>query len=125
MNKLFFLFFPLFLFAEIFFPYTLKLKKDEVFPLSVYYQGRTYHLKLRWTLYKNGVLTLLYRYDNFPHQITLFKSYQKNSFRIDIAKYPEFNPYFLIEFIDFNDKIATFKMYLFNGKEVNVEKGIK
>ena len=123
----FFLCLPLFLLAEsIAFPYDIKLKKDEVAYFDVHYLGKIYPFKIRWTLYKNEILTLLYRYDNFPRQITLYKDPPLNTFKIDIAKIPEINPYFYIEFLDFNDKIATLKIYLKNGDDVKVDfKGIK
>jgi len=118
----FFLFLPLFLLAEfIKFPYEIKLKKDEVAYFDVYYLEKIYPFKIRWTLYKNDILTLLYRYDNFPRQITLYKEPPLNTFKIDIAKIPELNPYFYIEFLDFNDKIAILKIYLKNGKNVKVD----
>ncbi|NPA87201.1 hypothetical protein [Caminibacter pacificus] len=124
MNKLIFFIFPLFLFAEIVkFPYTFSLKKDEIAKFKVYYEKHSYPLEMRWTLYKNEVLTVLYKYDDFPYQITLEREYPLNTFRVDIAKCPEKIPYFLIEFVDFNDKIAKFRIYLFNGKKVRVKKG--
>jgi len=123
MNKLVFFLFPLFLFAQwIKFPYTIELKKDEVANFEVHYDKRIYPLTLRWTLFKNDILTLHYKYNDFPRQITLYKNPPLNTFRIKIANYPELYPYFLIEFTDFNDKIATFRIYLFNGKKVKVKR---
>ena len=123
----FFLFLPLLLLAEfIKFPYEIKLKKDEVAYFEVNYLKRVYPFKIRWTLYKNEILIILYRYDNFPRQITLYKNPPLNTFKIDITKIPELNPYFYIEFLGFNDKIATLKIYLKNGKNVKVDfKGTK
>jgi hypothetical protein len=37
---------------------------------------------------------------------------------VPIALIPENYPYFYIKFDDFNGKIATFTIYLFNGKKV-------
>ncbi|WP_456480273.1 hypothetical protein [Nautilia sp.] len=122
MNKFFILFFPFFLFAEfIKFPYTLKLKKDETALFQVYYKDGTYPLKLRWTLFTNGVLTLLYRYDNYPRQITLFREYPLNTFKIDIVDFSGSHPYFYIKFKEYNGKIALFDIYLFNGEKVKVD----
>ena len=127
MNKFFLLLLPLFLFAEFWnFPHTIQLKKDETINFDVYYLNRVYPLKLRWTLYINDILTVLYRYDNFPRQITLYRDPPLNTFKIIIAKIPQIYPYFYIEFKDFNGKIATFDIYLMNGDGVKVDyKGIK
>jgi len=122
MNKFFLIFLPLFLFAEFWnFPHTLELKKDETAYFSVYYDQKEYPLKIRWTLFINDILTLLYRYDNFPRQITLYKNPPLNTFKIPIVKFPDNYPYFYIEFKDFNGKIATFDIYLMRGDGVNVE----
>ena len=122
MNKLLFLFLPVFLFAEFWnFPHTVKLKKDETIYFNVHYLRRIYPFELRWTLYINEILTVLYRYDNFPRQITLYKDPPLNTFKVPIAKIPEIYPYFYIEFKDFNGKIATFDIYIKNGDRVKVE----
>ena len=122
MNKLLFLFLPLYIFAvPIIFPYTIDLKKDEIAYFDVYYLGNTYPFKFRWTLFKNEILTVLYRYDNFPRQIILYKDPSLNTFKVPIAKIPEIYPYFYIEFKDFNGKIATFDIYIKNGDGVKVE----
>ena len=122
MNKFFLLFLPLFLFSEyIEFPYTIKLKKDETAYFNVEYLNRTYPFKFRWTLFINDILTLLYRYDNFPRQVDLYKNPPLNTFKVKIAKIPEIYPYLYIEFSDFDGKIATFNIYLMNGKKVAVD----
>ena len=122
MNKFFLLFLPIFLFAKYWiFPHTLELKKDETAYFSVYYNQKEYPFKIRWTLFINDILTILYRYDNFPRQITLYKNPPLNTFKIPIVKFPDNYPYFYIEFTDFNGKIATFDIYLKRGDKVNVE----
>jgi len=122
MNKILFLFLPVFLFAEFWnFPHTVKLKKDETIYFNVHYWQRIYPFELRWTLYINEILTVLYRYDNFPRQIILYKDPPLNTFKVPIAKIPENYPYFYIEFKDFNGKIATFDIYIKNGDGVKVE----
>jgi len=122
MNKLFFLFLPFILFASIVrFPYTVKLKKDEFFKMNVYYLGKTYPFEMRWTLYINDIITILYRYDNFPRQVELQRVFSQDAFKLPVAKIPDNYPYFYIKFDDFNGKIATFTIYLFNGDKVNVE----
>ncbi|WP_457560108.1 hypothetical protein [Caminibacter sp.] len=121
MNKLL-IFLPLLLFAEfINLPYTFSLKKDEIKTFKIYYKKYIYPLKIRWTLYKNDYLVVLYNFNGFPRQVMLKKIYPLDMFKIDIAKFPTFYPYLLIKFDDFNDKIATFKIYLFNSKGVRVE----
>jgi len=122
MNKFFIIFFPLFLFSTyIKFPYTVKLKKDETAYFNVYYLNRTYPFKFRWTLYINDILTVLYRYDNFPRQVELYKNPPMNAFKVKIAKIPEIYPYFYIEFNNFDGKIATFNIYLMNNKGIKVD----
>ena len=123
MNKIFLFLFPIFIYATpIIFPFTIDLKKDETVSFDVYYLNNTYPFKFRWTLYINNILTVLYRYDNFPRQITLYKNPPLNTFKVPIAKIPENYPYFYIEFKDFNGKIATFEIYLINdNKKVNVD----
>jgi len=121
MNKFLLIFFPLFLFAEVIFPYTFSLKKDEIIEFKIYYKNFTFPLKFRWTLFKNDVLVVICHYNNFPRHIELFKD-NLNTFKVNIMDYLEFYPYFLIKFEDFNDKIATFKMYLFRGKNIKVKR---
>ncbi len=106
---------PVFLFAAfITFPYEFSLKKDEIRKFNVYYKKFTFPFEIRWTLYKNDYLVVLYKFDDFPRQVMLTKNYPLDTFRIDIAKFPDIYPYLLIKFKDFNGKIATFEMYLFN-----------
>ncbi len=122
MNKIFLFLLPLYLLSEpIAFPFTVELKKDETLYFDVYYLNRTYPFKFRWTLYINDILTVLYRYDNFPRQVELYKNPPLNTFKVPIAKIPKNYPYFYIEFKDFNDKIATFEIYLMNDEEVRVD----
>jgi len=122
MNKFFLFFLPFLLYAQTLeFPHKIQLKKDETAYFDVYYKNRIYPFKFRWTLYINDILTLLYRYDNFPRQITLYKDPPLNTFKVPIAKITQNYPYFYIEFSEFNGKIATFNIYLKNGDEVKVD----
>jgi hypothetical protein len=122
MNKFFLFFIPFLLFAvPIQFPYTLKLKKDELFKMNVYYLNRVYTFEIRWTLYINDIITVLYNYDNFPRQVELQKKFSQDAFKVPVAYIPENYPYFYIKFDDFNGKIATCTIYLFNGKKVSAE----
>ena len=118
MNKFFLLFFPLFLFAvPVIFPFTVELKKDQSAYFDVYYSERTYSFKFRWTLYINDILTVHYRYDNFPRQVELYNTPPLNAFKVPIAKIPENYPYFYVEFKNFNGTIATFDIYLLNDRK--------
>lgn len=122
MNKLFIFFLPVLLLAEFWnFPHQIQLKKDQTANFDVYYNGKVYPFKFRWTLYINDILTVLYRYDNFPRQITLYKDPPLNTFKVPVAKIKQIYPYFYIEFKDFNGKIATFDIYLKNGGGVKVD----
>ena len=122
MNKFFLIFLPIFLFSSyINFPYNLTLKKDEKAYFNVNYKNFSHKLVLWWTLYKNNVLTLVYLYDDFPHQITLYKNYPLNNFLIKITDLKELFPYLMIVFKNFNENNATFKIYLFNKKNVKVD----
>ena len=113
MNKFFLLFLPFILNAAfITLPFNFSLKKDEFAKMYIYYDKHKYELDLRWTLYKNKVLIILYKYDNFPYQITLFKEYPIDTFRIKIADYPEFKPYLYVKVTKFSDKITSFKIFL-------------
>jgi len=121
MNKIF-LFLPLFLFAEfINFPYTFSLKKDEIKSFIIYYKKFEYPLKIRWTLFKNDFIIVHYNFNNFPRQTALSKNYPLDAFKINLTAYERIYPYLYIKFVDFNDKIATFKIDLFNSKSVKVE----
>ncbi len=113
MNKFFFLFLPFILNAAfVTLPFNFSLKKDEFAYMKIFYDKKEYNLSLRWTLYKNKVLIILYKYDGFPYQITLFKNYPLNFFKIKIADYPEFRPYLYIKVTQFSDKITSFRMFL-------------
>ena len=119
MNKIFILFLPFILNAFIGFPFKFSLKKDELANFKIYYDKNSFDLKLRWTLYKNGVLNVLYNYDKFPYQITLFNTYGLDFFEINITPYPEFNPKLYIKVNKFSPNLIEFEMYLnkkFNNK---------
>ena len=124
MSKLFLLFFSLFLYSTpLIFPYHFELKKDEFLKMNFYYYSNIYPFEFRWTLFKNNILTTLYRYDNFPRQIELYKNPPLNMFRVEIANFFEINPYFTIEFLEFNKQkeVASFVMRVYNFKEVRAE----
>ncbi len=113
MNKLFFLFLPFILNAAfINLPYKFSLKKDQIAKFKIYYDKNIFDLKLRWTLYKNEVLTVLYNYDKFPYQITLYNKFGLNYFGVNIASYPGFNPILYIKVNKFSSNLVEFEMYL-------------
>ena len=110
MNKIFF-FLPIFLFsAFITVPFNFTLKKDEIAKFKIYYDKKSYDLNFRWTLCKNNVLTVLYNYDKFPYQITLFNDFGLNFLKIDIAKYPDFTPKIFITAKSFNENKNDFEI---------------
>ena len=117
---------PLFLNAAfIALPYNFSLKKDETINFNVVYENRSYDFSLRWTLYKNEVLVVLYKYDNFPYQITLFKNYPIDMFKIKVADFDN-NPYLYIKVNRFSDKITKFEIFLGKEKDIKLDlKGIK
>jgi len=122
MSKFFLLFFPLFVYATLIrLPYTFELKKDEIIKFDILYDGHIYPFEMRWTLFINDILVVLYKYNSFPRQVTLYKDPPLNDFKVDIAKYPEFYPYLFVTFKDFNDKIAKFEIYLFNDRGVKID----
>ena len=125
MNRFFLIFFPFLLFAiPLRFPHTFKLQKDQFFKMKVYYLNFVYDFKMRWTLYINGVITILYNYDSFPRQVELQKVFSQDAFKVYVARIPDNSPYFYIKFDNFNGKIATFTIYLFNDKKHKVKADI-
>jgi len=120
MNKILILFLPFILNAAfINLPFKFSTKKDQIAKFKIYYYNSSFNLKLRWTLYKNGVLNVLYNYDKFPYQITLFNEYRLNFFKIDITSYPGFNPKLYIKVNKFSPNLVEFEMYL--NKKYNNE----
>jgi hypothetical protein len=89
--------------------------------MNVHYLNRIYPFEMRWTLFINDVITVLYRYDNFPRQVELQQKFSQDAFKVPVAYIPENYPYFYIKFDDFNGKIAVFTIYLFNDKGVYAE----
>ena len=121
MSKIFF-FLPVFLFsAFITLPFNFTLKKDEIARFKVYYNGKSYDLIFRWTLCKNNVLIVLYNYDTFPYQITLFNDFSLNFLKIDIAKYPDFTPKIFITAKTFNENKNDFEIDVNQEYRQNVQ----
>ena len=129
MNKFFFLFFPVFLFALIInTPFKFSLKKDQIANFSVYYKNFKTDIKIRWTLYINNVLTVIYFKDNFPRQVTLFNEFPLRQFKISITDFPDFKPVLYVRVNKFSPNLIEFELYLNKkySKKIKIDfKGIK
>ena len=124
MNKFFILFLPFILNATfINLPFNFSLKKDQTAEFKIYYDSNSFDLKLRWTLYKNKVLNVLYNYDKFPYQITLYNTFGLNFFKINIASYPGFNPVLYVKVNKFSHNLIEFEIYLDKkyNKKINID----
>ena len=121
MSKIF-LFFPVFLFSFFLnLPYNFTLKKDEIAKFKIYYENKSYDLIFRWTLCKNSVLIVLFTYDTFPYQVTLFDDFGLNFLKIDIAKYPDFTPKIFITAKTFNEDKNDFEIDVNQKYRQNVQ----
>jgi len=124
MNR-FFLFFLFFVFTQaawISYPYDFYLKKDEIAKFNVYYFGNSYPFDIRWTLYKNKNLIVIYHYDKFPRQVVLFDKPPINGIKIKIADFPLNTPYLLIKFLEFDKNRVLFELTVLNSKKVGIER---
>ena len=109
-------------FREVF---KISLKKDEQKKILVKYANREKLFVFRWTLYANGGLVTLYRYDNFVAQNVLYLNHRNQSFRLklrDDGKSFYNPPYFLLKFKEFDTKKkeAKFELYLYDN-EMQIE----
>jgi len=121
MSKIF-LFFPVFLFSFFLnLPYNFTLRKDEIAKFKIYYENKSYDLVFRWTLCKNSVLIVLFTYDTFPYQVTLFDDFGLNFLKIDIAKYPDFTPKIFITAKSFNEDKNDFEIDINQKYRQNVQ----
>jgi len=86
MSKLFLsLFFPIFVFSFSWdYTHEFNLKKDEVAKIKVIKRedSSVRFIDLRWTLYVDGSLILLAKFDGFPTQYRLKQEYKRNSIKI-------------------------------------------
>ena len=131
MRKLFLiLLFPLLLSAFKWdYTHDFILKKDEVSEIKVLKRGDTTEriLLLRWTLYTNGRLVLLAKYDGFPRQYILQKEYKRNSIKINLRDdYIEGSKrcYLILTFNSFDDtkKSALLKASILDPqKRIEIE----
>lgn len=96
--------------------YAVELKKDEI--LEVKFEpkkGKKKTLTYRWTLYKDGGLVFILRYDGFVKQFILYPEYQVDRFKVDL--YPETEtyskPFFVLKFLDFDRRKQVAKVQNF------------
>ncbi len=88
------------------------LKKDEIGQINVIKRvdSTVRVLKFRWTLYQNGRLVVLAKYDGFPTQYIIQKEYKRNSIKITLRDdYTEGSKrcYLILSFKTFNDSKKT------------------
>lgn len=123
MIRLFFIFFvSCLLNAELI--EEIELSKDELKVINLLVENTQKVLTLRWTLYKDNGLVLHIKYDNFPHQVVLYKA-SLNSYKVileNLANNINENPNIIIYFINFDMKTnkAMFRYYL-NKFNSNIE----
>jgi hypothetical protein len=102
---------------------TIYLKKDYTAKYNMRYKEVDHTLKFRFTLFINNGIVMHYNYEKFPYQNILYTDSLRSSFKKNIVdfKTPK-NPYFLVVFKDYSDKIATFDFLIFNPDlDVRVE----
>ena len=93
-----------------------SLKKDEQMFIRVTDRNDEKLLVFRWTLFHNNGLVTLTNYNGIPSQQLLYKRYQENSIKIDIAlrqdELSRYNPYLFITFLgyDYVTKSAKFEI---------------
>ncbi|MCE3046823.1 hypothetical protein [Helicobacter kayseriensis] len=75
-------------------------------------------LAFHWTLFVDGGLVFLAKYDSFNHQMILFDDYKKNAFRINLSKEGKrgiVSPYVTVFFEKYDEKTqsVTFKIAVY------------
>lgn len=97
---------------------TLYLKKDVEAHYIIDYKEVKHHLRFRFTLHVDKRVIMHYKYDDFVNQNVLFLKYGVNDYKRVIIdeRYP-YNPYFLVQFKEYKDNIATFNFFLYNPKQ--------
>lgn len=98
--------------------YVFELKKDELARVFVTEKGTQDRdsFDFRWTLFDNTNIIVHTRYGGYPRQLTLslrrgLKAY-KQSLIPDYKMPPSDMAWLLLEFDDFKDAKATFKVYV-------------
>lgn len=94
-----------------------SLVKDQEMIIVVKEAGDEKLLTFRWTLFHNQGLVTLMNYNGEPSQQLLYKRYQENSIKLDIAlrnnETSRFHPYLIITFLGYNyeNKSAQFEVF--------------
>lgn len=93
-----------------------QLKKDELMQIVVTDRSDEKLLSFRWTLFHNQGLVTLTNYNGEPSQQLLYKRYQENSIKIELAlrkdELSRYHPYLFITFLgyDYVTKSAKFEV---------------
>lgn len=100
--------------------YIVELKKDEILRIVfIPKKGKKQELTYRWTLYKDGGLVVILRYDGFVKQFVLYSDYQVDSFKQPL--YPENKvherPFLLLKFLGFDRQkdVAKLQNFVFEA----------
>ena len=94
-----------------------NLLKDQEMTLIVKQASDEKVLTFRWTLFHNQGLVTLMNYNGEPSQQLLYKRYQENSIKLDIAlrenESSRYHPYIIITFLGYNyeNKSAQFEVF--------------
>ncbi len=86
--------------------FSKELKKDE--PMVIVVKDREYEklFVFRWTLFHNQGLVTLSNFNGQPSQTILYKRYQENSLKFNIAlrqdEVSRYHPYLFITFLGYN-----------------------
>ncbi|WP_353662406.1 hypothetical protein [Hydrogenimonas sp. SS33] len=90
---------------------TFALKKDQRQYIEIHAKQKTHRLTFRWTLYQNGGLVMLVKYDGHRYQPLLYADYKRDGFRIDLFSKPNdaspmqfVTPHALLLFKRFDEK---------------------
>lgn len=98
--------------------YEVKLKRNEVHKVSLVVGMTNKEVFFHWTLFADGGLVFLAKYDEFNHQSILYNDYKKDFFKIQLSKEgsrEKQSPYVAIFFknYDKDNQVAVFKVAVF------------
>lgn len=98
--------------------YEVKLKRNEVHKVSLVVGMTNKEVFFHWTLFVDGGLVFLAKYDGFNHQSILYNDYKKDFFKIQLSKEgsrEKQSPYVAIFFknYDKDKQVAVFKVAVF------------
>jgi len=83
----------------------VRLKKDQKFRISINLNNEIKDIIFHWTLFKNGGLVTVLKYDSFPYQFVLYSDYQRESYKLKLLRSPGNHqdfPFMLLSFKDFD-----------------------